>query len=63
MIHLETADDGDIQIEDRYLLQGGHYVEDRTAQSICSKMGMVFQNFNLSPIFQLWIILFMLQYM
>ena len=49
MIHLETADDGDIQIEDRYLLQGGHYVEDRTAQSICSKMGMVFQNFNLFP--------------
>lgn len=24
-------------------------MEDRTAQSICSKMGMVFQNFNLFP--------------
>lgn len=49
LIHLENADGGDIKIEGRYLMQNGKYAEEKQAHSICSKMGMVFQSFNLFP--------------
>ena len=46
---LETVDGGSIAIEDEYLVKNGKYVDDPTARSICGKMGMVFQQFNLFP--------------
>ena len=46
---LETVDGGSIAIEDEYLVKNGKYVDDATARSICGKMGMVFQQFNLFP--------------
>lgn len=46
---LETVDGGSIAIEDEYLVKDGKYVDDATARSICGKMGMVFQQFNLFP--------------
>ena len=46
---LETVDGGSIAIEDEYLVQDGKYVDDAAARSICGKMGMVFQQFNLFP--------------
>ena len=46
---LETVDRGSIAIEDEYLVKNGKYVDDATARSICGKMGMVFQQFNLFP--------------
>ena len=46
---LETVDGGSIAIEDEYLVKDGKYVDDATARSICGKMGMVFQHFNLFP--------------
>ncbi|MHC1718892.1 MAG: amino acid ABC transporter ATP-binding protein [Acidaminococcaceae bacterium] len=46
---LETVDGGSIAIEDDYLVKDGKYVDDATARSICGKMGMVFQQFNLFP--------------
>ncbi|MBQ4100392.1 MAG: amino acid ABC transporter ATP-binding protein [Oscillospiraceae bacterium] len=49
LINLETSDGGDICIDGEYLLQGGVYVNDKQAKSVCSKMGMVFQSFNLFP--------------
>lgn len=49
LIDLETADSGEIRIEDRYLLKEGAYPDEKTRRSVCGKMGMVFQNFNLFP--------------
>ncbi len=49
LINLETSDGGDICIDGEYLLQGGAYVNDKQAKAVCSKMGMVFQSFNLFP--------------
>lgn len=49
LIDLETADSGEIRIEDRYLLKEGAYPDEKTRRSICGKMGMVFQSFNLFP--------------
>ncbi len=46
---LETVDGGSIAIEDECLVKDGKYVDDATARSICGKMGMVFQQFNLFP--------------
>ena len=46
---LETVDGGSIAIEDEFLVKNGKYVDDPTARSICGKMGMVFQQFNLFP--------------
>ncbi len=48
LIELEKADDGDIIIEGNYLCKDGRYVE-KGSKEICSKMGMVFQHFNLFP--------------
>jgi len=49
LIDLEKAQDGDIIIDGTPLMQGGVYVPDAQARAACSKMSMVFQNFNLFP--------------
>ena len=49
LIDLERADGGDIIIEGSPLMQNGVYVGEKQASAICSRMGMVFQNFNLFP--------------
>lgn len=52
--HLETIDKGSIYIEGQAIATEGEdgrsqYVSDREIRKICSKTGMVFQNFNLFP--------------
>ncbi len=49
LINLESADSGEIRIEDQPLLDNGKYPDEKARRKICSKMGMVFQNFNLFP--------------
>ena len=49
MIHLETVDSGSIEIDGKYLVKNGIYASKNEIASITSKMGMVFQNFNLFP--------------
>lgn len=49
LINLERADEGSIQIEDSFLLKDGQYPSEQECRRVCSKMGMVFQNFNLFP--------------
>ena len=49
LIDLEKADGGDIIIEGAPLMEDGKYVPEKQAAEVCSKMGMVFQNFNLFP--------------
>lgn len=49
LINLETADEGDIIIENVPLVKHGVYAAEKECRKICSKMGMVFQNFNLFP--------------
>ena len=49
MIHLETVDSGSIEIDGKYLVKNGIYAPKNEIASITSKMGMVFQNFNLFP--------------
>lgn len=49
LIGLERADGGDIFIEGEPLLQNGAYVPDAQMRLVSSKMGMVFQSFNLFP--------------
>lgn len=49
IIGLERPDGGDILIEGEPLVQNGVYVPERQARKACSRMGMVFQSFNLFP--------------
>ena len=49
LIGLERADGGDIIIEGEPLMQNGVYVPDAQMRRVCTKMGMVFQSFNLFP--------------
>ena len=49
MIHLETVDSGSICIDSSYLVKDGVYAPKNEIGAITSKMGMVFQNFNLFP--------------
>ncbi len=49
LIHLETIDSGSISIDGKYLVKNGIYANKREITQITSKMGMVFQNFNLFP--------------
>ena len=54
LIHLETIHRGTIEIEGEKLVSTDaaghcHYVPDPEIRRICSKMGMVFQHFNLFP--------------
>lgn len=52
--HLEEIDSGTISIENEWLVKNNEqnqavYQSDREIKRICSKMGMVFQQFNLFP--------------
>lgn len=52
--HLEEIDSGNISIENEWLVKNNEqnqavYQSDREIKRICSKMGMVFQQFNLFP--------------
>lgn len=49
LIGLERADGGDIVIEGSPLMQNGVYLPDKQMRETCSRMGMVFQSFNLFP--------------
>lgn len=46
---LETVDAGTIEVEGEILVQDGSYAGDKAIRSICTKMGMCFQQFNLFP--------------
>ena len=49
LIDLEKADNGLIEIDGRKLTDNGKYPPAKEIREITSKMGMVFQNFNLFP--------------
>ena len=49
LIGLETVDGGSIYIDGRALVEAGRYENEKTCRDVCSKMGMVFQQFNLFP--------------
>lgn len=49
LIHLENIDDGSICIDGNYLVKDGKYPKQGEIRNITSKMGMVFQHFNLFP--------------
>jgi len=49
LINLEQADGGTIKIDGDYLVQNGEYSNNQTIKKVTSKMGMVFQHFNLFP--------------
>jgi ABC-type polar amino acid transport system, ATPase component len=47
--HLETVDAGSIFIEGQPMVQNGVYEQKAALRTICLKMGMVFQNYQLFP--------------
>ncbi len=49
LIDLEKSDGGTISIEGKKLIDNGRYAPPKSVRSIISKMGMVFQHFNLFP--------------
>ena len=49
LVHLEELDNGNISIFGNCLLKDGIYVKPQEIKQITSKMGMVFQHFNLFP--------------
>lgn len=49
LIDLEKVDKGSIYIEDEPMVIDGKYEKSETISSLTSKMGMVFQHFNLFP--------------
>ncbi len=54
LIHLETIERGAIEIEGRPLVSTDahghcHYLPEAEIRSLCGRMGMVFQHFNLFP--------------
>ena len=49
LINLEKVDGGTIEVEGETLVKDGVYADRVKVKSITSKMGMVFQNFNLFP--------------
>jgi len=49
LIHLEEVQGGSIQIAGKPLVQEGTYVKTQEIRDITSRMGMVFQHFNLFP--------------
>lgn len=51
LVHLETLDGGSISISGDYLVKEGVYAKTQDIKRITSKMGMVFQHFNLFPHF------------
>jgi polar amino acid transport system ATP-binding protein len=49
LVHLEEVDGGSIQVADHYLVKDGVYSSPPQIRQITSRMGMVFQHFNLFP--------------
>ena len=49
LVHLEEINGGSVKIGDRYLVKDGVYPKTEDIKRITSKMGMVFQHFNLFP--------------
>jgi polar amino acid transport system ATP-binding protein len=47
--HLELIDAGSISISDSVMVKGGVYAHADVLRSVCLKVGLVFQNFNLFP--------------
>lgn len=49
LVYLEQINGGSIQVGTEYLVQDGTYASNQDIRRITSKMGMVFQHFNLFP--------------
>lgn len=49
LVHLEEVNGGTIRVQDEYLVQNGVYSGSKQVRQITSRMGMVFQHFNLFP--------------
>jgi polar amino acid transport system ATP-binding protein len=49
LVHLEKIDGGSIRVADDYLVKEGVYSKPQEIKRVTSKMGMVFQLFNLFP--------------
>lgn len=49
LVHLEEINAGSIKVSDEYLVKDGLYAKPQDLKRITSKMGMVFQHFNLFP--------------
>ncbi|WP_442595739.1 amino acid ABC transporter ATP-binding protein [Neobacillus sp. D3-1R] len=49
LVHLEQVDSGSIRIRDEYLVKDGIYPSNQEIKRTTTKMGMVFQHFNLFP--------------
>jgi polar amino acid transport system ATP-binding protein len=49
LIHLEHIDGGTIRIQGQDMVREGKYSDHHTVKQITSRMGMVFQHFNLFP--------------
>lgn len=53
LIHLESIEGGSIRVDGEYLAEEKdgivHYADEKKSKEILSKMGMVFQSFNLFP--------------
>lgn len=49
LVHLETIDGGDIEIDGESMVKSGKYEKPQKIRKIQGKMGMVFQHFNLFP--------------
>jgi polar amino acid transport system ATP-binding protein len=49
LVHLEDVNGGSIMVDGDYLVRDGQYSSQQEIKRITSKMGMVFQHFNLFP--------------
>ena len=49
LVHLEELDGGSISVNGNYIVKNGIYSKPQQVKQITSKMGMVFQHFNLFP--------------
>lgn len=49
LVHLEEVNGGSIKVQDQYLVKDGAYSSQAQIKAITSRMGMVFQHFNLFP--------------
>ncbi|MGA9224970.1 MAG: amino acid ABC transporter ATP-binding protein, partial [Mesobacillus sp.] len=49
LVHLEEINGGSVKVSDEYLVKDGMYAKPQDLKRITSKMGMVFQHFNLFP--------------
>lgn len=49
LVHLEEINGGSIKVQDQYLVKDGVYSSPPQIKAITSRMGMVFQHFNLFP--------------